>query len=115
VLGGDERARSAAEAGVRAQIAFYGSTPAYKPVLELHGWGGLADQLNALSRQQAWAEMGELITDDVLDAFAVAGTPAAVAAELRRRFGDLITRISLYTPYQADQREVAAVVAALRA
>jgi probable F420-dependent oxidoreductase len=115
VLGSDERARSEAEAGVRAQIAFYGSTPAYKPVLELHGWGGLADQLNALSRQQAWAEMGELITDDVLDAFAVAGTPAAVAAELRRRFGDLITRISLYTPYQADQRELAAVVAALRA
>jgi probable F420-dependent oxidoreductase len=114
VLGSDERTRSAAEAGVRAQIAFYGSTPAYKPVLELHGWGGLADQLNAPSRQHAWAEMGTLIGDDVLNAFAVAGSPARVAADLNRRFGDLISAISLYTPYQADEHEVAAVVAELR-
>jgi probable F420-dependent oxidoreductase len=114
VLGGDPQARSAAEAGVRAQIAFYGSTPAYKPVLELHGWGGLADELNALSRRQAWAEMGTLIGDDVLGAFAVAGSPPEVAAALRARFADVITRISLYTPYQADPEAVAAVVAALR-
>jgi probable F420-dependent oxidoreductase len=115
VLGGDSQARAAAEAGVRAQIAFYGSTPAYKPVLELHGWGGLADELNALSRRQAWAEMGTLIGDDVLDAFAVAGSPPEVAAALHDRFGDLITRISLYTPYRPDPEDIAAVVAALRA
>jgi len=115
VLGDDEQARSQAEAGVRAQIAFYGSTPAYKQVLELHGWGALADQLNVLSRQHAWAEMGSLIGDEVLDAFAVAGSPAEVAAGLRTRFGDLVSRMSLYTPYQADAWQVAAVVAALRA
>jgi probable F420-dependent oxidoreductase len=115
VLGADERARAAAEAGVRAQIAFYGSTPAYKKVLELHGWGGLADRLNALSREQAWAEMTGLVTDDVLDAFAVAGAPAQVAAALHGRFGDVISRISLYTPYQADPEQVAATVTALRA
>jgi probable F420-dependent oxidoreductase len=115
VLGDDPAKRSAAEVGVRAQIAFYGSTPAYKPVLELHGWGGLADELNALSRRQAWAEMGTLIGDDVLDAFAVAGSPAEVAAALRARFADVITRISLYTPYRADPQDIAAVVAALRA
>lgn len=115
VLGDDEQARSAAEAGVRAQIAFYGSTPAYRPVLELHGWGGLADELNALSRQQAWAEMGTLISDDVLDAFAVAGAPGQVAAQIHARFGDLVSRFSLYTPYRADRTDVAAVVAALRA
>jgi probable F420-dependent oxidoreductase len=114
VLGRDAKARSAAEAGVRGQIAFYGSTPAYKPVLELHGWGALADQLNALSRQQAWAEMGTLISDDVLDAFAVAGSPAEVAAALLARFGDVITRFSLYTPFQADAEDVDAVVTALR-
>jgi probable F420-dependent oxidoreductase len=114
VLGVDSAARSAAEAGVRGQIAFYGSTPAYKPVLELHGWGGLADELNALSRRQAWAEMGALISDDVLDAFAVAGSPAEVATALRVRFADVITRISLYAPYQADPEAVAAVVTALR-
>jgi probable F420-dependent oxidoreductase len=115
VLGSDAAARSAAERGVRGQIAFYGSTPAYKPVLELHGWGNLADRLNALSRQQAWAEMGELIGDDVLGAFAVAGSPAEVAAQLHARFGDVITRLSLYTPYQADADDISAVTTALRA
>jgi probable F420-dependent oxidoreductase len=115
VLGPDEKARAAAEAGVRAQIAFYGSTPAYKKVLELHGWGELADRLNALSREHAWAEMAGLIGDDVLDAFAVAGSAEQVAAALHGRFGDLVSRISLYTPYQADAEQVAATVAALRA
>lgn len=114
VLGSDETTRSQAEAGVRAQIAFYGSTPAYKPVLELHGWAELHERLNALSRRQAWAEMGTLISDDVLDAFAVAGNPAQVAAALHARFGDVVSRMSVYTPYQADGHEVAAVVAALR-
>src|SRR5690348_18117834 len=67
VLGEDEKARSKAEQAVRGQIAFYASTPAYRPVLELHGWGDLADQLNLLSRRQAWAEMAALISDEVLD------------------------------------------------
>ena len=116
VMGKDEKARAAAEAGVRGQIAFYGSTPAYKPVLELHGWGSLADRLNELSRQQAWAEMGDVIDDDVLAAFAVTGeTPADIAAAIHARFGDMITRLSFYAPYQADPDDVAALVAALRA
>ncbi|MDA8321422.1 MAG: TIGR03617 family F420-dependent LLM class oxidoreductase [Actinomycetota bacterium] len=114
VIGADPRARAAAEAGVRRQIAFYGSTPAYRPVLELHGWGDLADRLNLLSRRQKWAEMGDLITDDVLDAFAVSGTPAEAAAAIRQRFGDLATRVSIYTPYAADPADIAATVAALR-
>jgi probable F420-dependent oxidoreductase len=115
VLGADDQARAAAEAGVRKQIAFYGSTPAYKPVLELHGYGALADQLNALSRQQAWDEMGTLIDDDVLGLFAVAGSPAEVATGIQARFGDIATRISLYTPYEASPDDIAAVVAELRA
>ena len=115
VLGRDEKARAEAEAGVRRQIAFYGSTPAYKPVLELHGYGGLADQLNALSRQQAWDEMGRLIDDDVLGLFAVAGSPAEVATGIQARFGDIATRISLYTPYHASPDDVTAVVAGIRA
>jgi probable F420-dependent oxidoreductase len=116
ILGRDEQARAAAATGVRNQIAFYGSTPAYKPVLELHGWGSLADRLNELSRQQAWAEMGELIDDDVLATFAVSGeTPAEVAAGVQARFGDVITRLSFYMPYQADPDDVTALVAALRA
>ncbi|MGH3302681.1 MAG: TIGR03617 family F420-dependent LLM class oxidoreductase, partial [Streptosporangiaceae bacterium] len=115
VIGADQAARVAAEAGVRGQIAFYGSTPAYRPVLELHGWGDIGDQLNVLSRRHEWAQMGDLITDDVLDAFAVSGTPDQVAAAIRQRFGDVITRTSLYTPYRADPADLAATAAALRA
>ncbi len=115
VIGSDPQARASAEVGVRRQIAFYGSTPAYRSVLELHGWGDLGDQLNALSRRQEWAQMGDLITDDVLDAFAVAGTPAEAAAAIWQRFGDVATRVSLYTPYTADPADIAATTAALRA
>jgi len=115
VLGADEAARRVAEQGVRAQIAFYGSTPAYRKVLDLHGWGELADRLNALSRRQAWAEMAAEIDDEVLDTFAVAGDAAAVAAGLRERFGGVVGRISFYTPYDADPAQLAAVRAALTA
>ena len=114
VLGADEAQRAAAEPAVRAQIAFYGSTPAYRPVLEQHGWGDLHERLHQMSRRQAWQEMAGEVGDDVLDAFALAGTPAQVAAGLRARFGDLVDRISLSTPYRADPALVAATMAALR-
>jgi probable F420-dependent oxidoreductase len=114
VLGSDPQERAAAEAGVRRQIAFYGSTPAYRPVLELHGWADLGQQLNVMSRRQEWIQMGELINDDVLDAFAVSGNPVEVAAGIRRRFGDIATRVSLYTPYRAKLSDLTATAAALR-
>ncbi|MBW0105110.1 TIGR03617 family F420-dependent LLM class oxidoreductase [Pseudonocardia sp. KRD291] len=115
VLGADEKARAAAEQGVRRQIAFYSSTPPYRPVLEHHGWGELADRLNGLSRQQAWDEMAGLIDDDVLDAFAVAGTPDEVAAGMLSRYGHVVDRISLYTPYEADPQLVLDTTTRLRA
>jgi probable F420-dependent oxidoreductase len=114
VLGADEAARARAEKAIRGQIAFYGSTPAYRGVLDRHGWGDLYERLNAMSRRQAWAEMGDAIGDEVLDTFAVSGDAAAVAAGLRTRFGDVVDRISLYTPYDADPAQLAAVTAALR-
>src|SRR6476620_11634532 len=63
---GEEVAK--ARAGTKQQVAFYGSTPAYRGVLELHGWGDLQTDLNRLSKQGEWETMGELITDDILDA-----------------------------------------------
>jgi probable F420-dependent oxidoreductase len=114
-IASDDKTLAEAQTAVRAQIAFYGSTPAYRPVLELHGWAELHDRLNQLSRQQAWAEMGTLITDDVLDAFSVSGTPAEAAAVVQHRFGSIIDRIALYTPQRPDRTELAAVTAALRA
>ncbi len=105
----------AAKAGTRQQIAFYGSTPAYRGVLELHGWGALHDELNTLSKRGQWVEMGDLIDDEILNTFAVVGEPAELAPEFHRRYGDVIQRVSLYRPYETDPEIWREVVAALAA
>ena len=92
--------------GTRNRIAFYASTPAYRKVLELHGWGELQTELNRLSKQGEWDAMGELIDDTVLHAFATVGSPAAVAHGLRERYGDVVDRISLYMPYDVDPAQL---------
>lgn len=75
------------------QIAFYGSTPAYRPVLELHGWGALQEELNILSKRGEWDAMGECISDDILDEFAIVAEPQDVAARINDRCGDILDRI----------------------
>ncbi len=114
VTGSNEEEMAAAAAGTRQQIAFYGSTPAYRGVLELHGWGGLQDELNVLSKQGKWVEMGKLIDDDILNTFAVVGEPEKVAPELHRRYGDVIGRISFYAPYKSDPARWLPVIDALK-
>ena len=108
----DELAKAAA--AVRQQIAFYGSTPAYRQVLELHGWGDLQPELNNLSKQGEWVKMGELIDDDILDAFAVTGAPEEVPGKVQARFGDVVDRLSFYAPYQADPERWSRVLAGFR-
>jgi probable F420-dependent oxidoreductase len=115
VTGSTEEEMKAAEVGVCRQIAFYGSTPAYRPVLELHGWGELQTELNTLSKQGKWAEMGELIEPEILDAFAVVGPPEKVGQLLVDRFRDAIDRISFYAPYQSAGDTWSEVVATLKA
>ena len=100
VTGDSEEEMEAAEAGTRKQIAFYASTPAYRGVLECHGWGDLQTELNSLSKRGGWDEMGRLISDEILETFAVRAAPEGVPAELYRRFGDVVDRISLYMPYR---------------
>jgi probable F420-dependent oxidoreductase len=100
---------------VKEQIAFYGSTPAYRPVLEVHGWGELQDELNAMTKRGAWKEMAALIDDEVLHTFAVIGTPEQAAAEIQRRYGDVATRITLTIPESDDPARWSSVFAALRA
>ena len=114
VTGSNEQEMAAAATGTRQQIAFYGSTPAYRGVLELHGWGGLQDELNVLSKQGKWVEMGNLIDDDILNTFAVVGEPETVAPELHRRYGDVIGRISFYAPYKSDPARWLPVIDALK-
>ncbi|WP_249010293.1 TIGR03617 family F420-dependent LLM class oxidoreductase [Conexibacter sp. DBS9H8] len=100
---------------IRSQIGFYGSTPAYRPVLDCHGWGDLQDELNALTREDRWLALQELIGPEVLDAFAVIGTPEEVVAELVRRYGDIVTRLQLSLPADLDPDRRDALMAALRA
>jgi probable F420-dependent oxidoreductase len=115
VTGRTEQELETARRGVREQIAFYGSTPAYRAVLKLHGWDGLGDQLHEMSLQGRWQEMGTIIDDDVLNTFAVVAEPGAVAAGLLRRYGDVMNRMSLYTPYALDPAVTGQIVADLRA
>ncbi|HEX4901949.1 MAG TPA: LLM class F420-dependent oxidoreductase [Acidimicrobiales bacterium] len=103
VTGSNEQELEAAKVGTRQQIAFYGSTPAYRPVLELHGWGDLQTELNLLSKEGRWDDMGTLIDDEILNTFAVVGEPEQIGPELQKRYGDVISRISFYAPYAADR------------
>jgi probable F420-dependent oxidoreductase len=98
VTGSTEEELVAATEQVRTRLAFDGSTPAYRPVLALHGWEGLADELYRLSRTSAedrWDRMAELIDDDVLNAFAVVGEPQTIGTKLRERWGEFITRYEI--------------------
>lgn len=95
VTGDTEEAFEAAKAQVRYRIAFYGSTPAYKPVLECHDWQDLQPKLNHLSKNNAWDKMPELISDEMLETFAVVGEPLAVAEKIKTRYSKLVNRITL--------------------
>lgn len=115
VTGNDSAEMEQAAAGTRQQIAFYGSTPAYRNVLDIHGWGHLQDELNSLSKQGEWVKMGELIDDEILNTFAVVGEPEQIGPELTRRYGDVIQRLSFYAPYSSDPDRWAKVMDDLQA
>jgi probable F420-dependent oxidoreductase len=85
----------------REHIAFYGSTPTYRRVLEAHGWGDRQPRLNALLRNGDRDGMRALIDDEMLDAFLVRGAPDEIPGKLLARYGDLVDRISFRGPYDA--------------
>jgi probable F420-dependent oxidoreductase len=117
VSGRTEEEMTEAAQAVKATIAFYGSTPAYRPVLELHGWGALADELHALSvgrREDKWTAMRDLVDDEVLGTFAVVAEPEDVAAQVRARYDGLVDRFSVYASYPADLDLWDPLVAAFR-
>ena len=114
ITGNNDEEIERASIATRKQIAFYGSTPAYRPVLDMHGWGGLQDELNTLSKQGKWDQMGTLIDDEILNTFAVVGEPETIADELGARYGDVIQRLSFYAPYDSDPDRWAKVMTDLR-
>jgi probable F420-dependent oxidoreductase len=114
--GADRAAVAAAAEKVRYRVAFYGSTPAYRGVFDLHGLADLGVRLNALSREGKWAEMAALISDDVLDLFCARAPYDGLAEAVRRRFGGLVDTIALDFPPDTPRplrREVVAAVQAI--
>jgi probable F420-dependent oxidoreductase len=79
--------------GNKQQIAFYGSTPAYKPVLDHHGWGDAHADLNRMSKEGKWVEMADVVDDEMLDAFSIVGEPSDVAPKLAARYQGLVDRV----------------------
>jgi probable F420-dependent oxidoreductase len=100
--------------GTRKQIAFYASTPAYRKVLELHGWGDLQTELHRLSHAGEWDEMGSLIDDEILNEFAVVAPVHDVAKKVRERCDGVIDRVLVGFPPSVDEATVTAVVQDMR-
>ncbi|MCB1010198.1 MAG: TIGR03617 family F420-dependent LLM class oxidoreductase [Microthrixaceae bacterium] len=113
--GRDDDEQAVADAGCRALLGFYGSTPAYRGVLEAEGYGDLQPELRDLSRQGRWDEMATLIDDPLLEAVAVRGTPTEVAEQIAARFGDRAGRVAVYLPYDAPDGVLSEVAEELHA
>src|SRR6202023_2886109 len=97
--GSTEEQRVEEDSQLRSHLAFYGSTPAYRGVLELHGWGPLQGELNRLLKARPRTDMAGLLDDEILDAFALRSTVANLPGLLTARFGDVADRIVLPGPY----------------
>jgi probable F420-dependent oxidoreductase len=102
------------DVAARWMLGFYGSTPAYAPVLETEGKGHLHPELRRLSREGRWEEMAAMIDDDLLDAVVLRGDPAVVAARLEQRFAGFADRVALSTPGGIADEDLAALVVELR-
>lgn len=93
------------ETFARAQLSFYASTPSYRPVMALHGWGEVAEQLSALAARGQWGEMFGLVTDEMLHTFCLVTDPASLPGELQKRYSGLADRLSLYIPFTPGERD----------
>lgn len=93
------------EAFARMQIAFYASTPSYRAVFELHGWGDIAEKLSGHAAKGEWAEMPMLVTDEILNEFCVITTQEHLARDLKARFDGIADRITLYTPFVPKEKD----------
>ena len=114
ITGRTEEEFAASKKAAQERIAFYGSTPAYKGVLESIGVGELQGELNAMSKQGRWQEMGTLVTDEMLSEFGVIGEPGKIASQILARYGKFIDRTSASFPVSNDE-ERSKIIAELRA
>ncbi len=99
VTGSDANQTQALREMVRQQISFYASTPSYRTVFEVHGWTETAEQLSRLAARKQWGDMPSLITDDMIDTFAIVAPPDEVGHAALDRYTGLVDRITFYLPY----------------
>ena len=113
-MGRTDEELEAATRGVRMLLAFYGSTPAYRPVLDVEGWGDLQPKLNALSKHGDVDAMQGLVSDEMIETLAVRGTPEQCADDLAQRFGDVADRVCAYFPgHDPGSEQIASLARAL--
>jgi probable F420-dependent oxidoreductase len=93
------------EAFARMQIAFYASTPSYKAVMDLHGWGETAEKLSGFAAKGEWAEMPMLITDEMLAEFCLMTSPENLASDLKKKYNGIADRLTLYTPFVPKEKD----------
>jgi probable F420-dependent oxidoreductase len=112
IIGDTEEERALARQAVRQQISFYASTRTYEPVLAAHGWQDIIPSLHRKSVEGDWVGMANLITDEMVDTYAVTGTYDTIAANVQARYAGLLDRIAFYQPHQPglDDPRIARVV-----
>ena len=93
------------ESEVRRQISFYASTPPYRPVFDLEGWGNVADELKAFAARGRWNDMPSLITDEMIDRLALRGRWAELPEKVFKKYAGLLDRVSYYFPVVAGENE----------
>ena len=108
------RTKGRSKLAARKHLAFYGSTPAYRPTLDCHGWGDLHVELNRLSKQNRWDEMSDLIDDEILEAIAVVGPRKEIAGKLKARLAGIANGVSLTHNRAPDPEQWADIVAELK-
>jgi len=103
VTGEDEAQRSFTREMVRQQIGFYASTPSYSAVFDLHGWTEVRQTLSQMASRKQWGDMPALVSDEMVETFAIAAAPEEVGRAALARYQGLVDRITFYLPYQPGQ------------
>jgi len=114
ITGETEEQRRVATDSVKALLGFYASTPAYRPPMEAIGYGELQPELNRLSKEGRWAELGQAIDSTFLEAFATSGRPGEIAGQLREKYGAHADRLAIYAPYPAPDAMWKSIIAQLK-
>lgn len=115
ITGVTEQEREVARESVKSLLGFYSSTPAYRPPMDAVGFGDLQPELNRLSKEGKWDELGKYIDDDFVDAFATSGEPGEIAGKLRDKYGAHADRLAIYAPYAAPDAMWADILRELKA